>query len=80
MIMGKHTGEIILNSISVSQRIKEWFQSPTYVRRLNDYTSTRYTSLKWHRNKNVVVEMNLLLFVTHLARATAPRNNNCSTR
>jgi len=68
MIMGKHTGERILNSISVRQRIKKWFQRPTYIRRLNDYASTRCTSLKWHRNKNVVVETNLLLCLLRTSR------------
>jgi len=68
MIMGKNRGERILNSISVCQRIKNWFQGPTYIRRLNDYPSTRYTSLKWHRNKTVVAEMNLLLCLLRISR------------
>ena len=61
-------GERILNSTAVRQRIKKWFQRPNYIRRLNDYASTKYTSLKRHRNKNVVVEMNLLFCLLRTSR------------
>jgi hypothetical protein len=70
VIMGKHRGEGILNSISVCQRIKKKVVPKTYlyIRRLNNYAITRYTSLKWHRNKNVVVEMNLMLCLLRTSR------------
>jgi hypothetical protein len=81
MIMGENTGERILNSISVCQSIKNWFQRPTYTSRLNDYASTMYTSLKWHRNKKCSGRDEfVVVLIMHLARARATRKNKSSTR
>jgi hypothetical protein len=34
----------------------------------NDWASSKHTSLKWHRNKNVVVQTNLLLRLLRTSR------------
>lgn len=77
-----HGRENFKFDFSTPEDKKKCFQRPSYTRRHNRYASTRCTSLMWHRNKKVVAEMNVfvVVFITHLGRATAPRKNNSSTR